>query len=116
MYKPLETILPGRWHVSFLESQADKTGAGTYDFKPAGTFNAEVRDVFSGKAIWHGYWEVEQAQLRLYAHEVAPGCSSCIGGGYTAEWTIDLEQVQDHAFTGTMSQTDEQNTLLFQRD
>jgi hypothetical protein len=115
MFATLDALLPGHWKVSFLESDADVTGSGVYTFKLAGTFNADVRDAINGRATWHGYWEFDEAQLRLYAHEVAPGCSSCIGGGYAVEWCIDLEQVSDDMFTGTLHVRESGGLILFER-
>jgi hypothetical protein len=114
--EPLEFLLPGTWRLSFTDTIDDDTGAGTYDFKLAGTFNAEVRDLYSGTAIWHGYWEIRDAQLVLTAQEVSSRCNSCLGGGTTYNWIVALEQVTDRAFTGVLERDDQHLTVLFERE
>lgn len=98
--QPFENILPGTWKLSFVDQENDITGAGTYDFKLAGVFNAEVRDAYSGNAKWHGYWHVAEAGLFLDAQEMTSWCSSCLGTTMGHHWSIELERVGDAAFSG----------------
>lgn len=105
---PMETILPGEWRLTFEDHPQNITGAGVYTFKLAGTFDADVRDIYSGHARWHGYWEIIDAQLVLNANEVDATCSSCVGAAAAHNWTIKLEQVNDHQFSGVLSSGDDE--------
>ncbi|MEO0564250.1 MAG: hypothetical protein AAF125_19250, partial [Chloroflexota bacterium] len=93
----------------------DSTGAGEYDFKLAGTLNADVSDIYSGRSTWHGYWEVVDAQLMLDLREVSARCNSCLGGGATRRWLVELEQVREQAFSGTLQRDEDAHTVLFER-
>lgn len=114
--EPLELLLPGTWRLAFTDDEdANPTGLGTYDFKLAGTFNAEVRDAYSGTATWHGYWHVTDARLMLQAQEVSSRCSSCLDSGTTRRWTLELEQVGEAAFTGQLQRDDDTQAVIFER-
>lgn len=115
--EPLEMILPGIWRLSFIDNHEDITGEGEYTFKLAGTFNADVRDFYSGQSVWHGYWQIEDAQLVLNAREIDSRCSSCLGAGAAHNWTIELEHVHDDAFSGVLKTEDSHihRATLFER-
>lgn len=113
--EPLEAILPGNWTLSFADHYGDKTGEGAYTFKIAGVFDADVRDIYSGRATWHGYWQVDNARLILDAHEMTSWCSSCMGGGASHQWILELEHVTDDAFSGIMRIGDTERTVVFER-
>ncbi|MEL6270032.1 MAG: hypothetical protein AAFV33_08215 [Chloroflexota bacterium] len=115
--EPLARILPGTWTLRFGDEQAAVTGAGEYTFKLAGVFDADVRDDYSGRAHWHGYWQVEDARLILSSQETTSWCSSCMGGGSAHNWTIELERVHETVFSGT-AMIREENTerdVIFER-
>ena len=114
---PFEMRLPGMWRLRFQDAPDDFTGEGVYTFKLAGSFNAEVQNRYSGAVIWHGYWQIEDARLQLHAEEVTSWCSSCLGGGTTYEWSIELEQVGQDAFNGVLLTADEPTPrgVVFQR-
>ncbi len=115
--EPLEMLLPGTWQLAFAEKDTttNPTGLGTYTFKLAGTFNAEVRDTYSGTATWHGYWHVVDARLVLQAQEVSSRCNSCLDSGTAYHWTLELEQVSETTFTGQLRRDDDIQTVIFER-
>lgn len=114
--EPLEMLLPGTWRLVLIDDTATNlTGAGAYDFKLAGTFNARVHDTYSGTATWHGYWEVKEARLVLQAQEVSSRCNSCLGSGTAYNWTIELEQVGESAFTGQLQRDNDTQPIIFER-
>lgn len=113
--EPLEALLPGTWTLAFVDAEGDKTGEGEYTFKIAGVFDADVRDIYSGRATWRGYWQVEDARLILDAQEMTAWCSSCMGGGVSHEWTIELERVTDDAFSGILRAGDTKRKVVFKR-
>ena len=115
--EPLDTILPGTWTLRFTDNVHGTTGAGVYTFKLAGVFDADVRDDYSGSAHWHGYWEVQEAQLILKAQETTSWCSSCLDGGSAHNWTIELEQVHGSAFSGIakINAEGKQRDVVFER-
>ncbi len=114
--EPLEALLPGTWTLTFADQQGDNTGAGDYTFKVAGVFSANVHDAVSGRAHLHGYWKVEAARLVLRGQEMTSWCSSCLDGGTPHNWTVELEQVHEEAFSGTASiGRGVKRSVLFQR-
>lgn len=114
--EPLELLLPGEWQLIFPNAPQAMSGSGTYTFKLAGTFTAQVRDIYSGSATWHGYWEVRDAHLHLTAQEVTARCSSCLDGGSNINWVLELEQVASGAFSGVLAQEAEPPLMaVFQR-
>jgi hypothetical protein len=113
--EPLEMLLPGTWHLTFQQDVEDSTGAGAYTFKLAGSFNAHVRDLYSGQATWHGYWHIESARLHLQAQAVSSRCNSCLGGGTAYEWAVELEQVADDVFTGVLRRDHDAQPVIFRR-
>jgi hypothetical protein len=115
--EPLEGLLPGTWRVSFVDNNGDITGTGEYTFKLAGTFNAEVRDVYSGQATLHGYWEIQEARLVMESQEMTAWCTSCLGAGIAHRWTVELEIVGDDAFSGEAVIHNDNTTrdILFER-
>lgn len=100
-------ILPGTWTLTLLGTTDDKSGTGEYTFKLAGVFDADVRDLYSGRAQWHGYWEFDDQRLILNAQQVDARCASCLGGGLTSHWEIDLEQVSETVLAGTLNREGE---------
>lgn len=115
--EPLEMLLPGTWEVTLPSSKQNASGNGIYTFKIAGTFNAKVTDVYSGEITWHGYWQITNAYLILQMQEITPWCTSCIDGGITQWWKIELEQVGETRFTGTIITDGDANqqTIMFTR-
>ena len=114
--EPIEYLLPGQWTLSFTDELEDQSGAGSYTFKLAGVFDADVRDTYSGRAQWHGYWEVEAARLLFTAHQMHARCMSCLGGGSKQHWEIELEQVTDDAFSGLLRREGVTRPVLLQRE
>jgi hypothetical protein len=109
---PMEEILPGQWRLSFPDA-VNESGTGWYQFKIAGTFDAQVVDALAGQATLHGYWQVVDAKLILKGQEVSPTCTSCLDAGNGIHWVIELEQVGTQNFSGQIMGLAEQPTALY---